>query len=839
MSRRTQLFQLIPWVGGINTSVDPGVLNPQELVQADNVVFSSTGARIKREAFEYLDHEIFAPDFKSSSGTTRNITWTTTALINIVNLDQRLVVGEKITITGDANYAVVGGTVLSVNEIHEVTSVTTVADVAGSLAGKYFLISAGDSGVDYYVWYKVSGVGTDPTLIGKTGIEVDISTNDSANTIASATQAIIDAHVSFSATVSTNVVTVTADLGGLTKDADAGTSGFTVVVMTQGGHSITYTGGSSLTQSSTAATGLSLARASSVISETDYWRWTGQGNEQLLIIATDNFQLFKIDNDGRRVQIFGQPEVQVIQVTAASAITGGHYFLLSAANNSPNYYVWYKKGGVGSDPVVINRTGVEVDIGATDTDAQVATATAAAIDALLNFSASAATNVVTITNVIAGITDQATDFNSGFTFAILTYGATNPAAPVETIRTMVFNERLLMFFSGLGNKPIAYNPEESATYVILDPTAPDASFGFEFLQRVWTNQKDDQDRLNYSETFDETLWQGFGDSGALDVGPGDGDPEGINNAYKYKGLIIVGKKARRYRISGDSPENFFPEIITEGLGNEGTFSIPVDESDVIFMSRRGVHSQSVTDAYGDTVANYVSKKIKPTFNNFQPFRLKYSQGTFLPELNSIAISIADQGSSTENTVWLYNIQAELPGGERGAWYRWPNVSCQSLSRRLVNGKYKAIFGTSAGRVVQAQHENNFADFGTDGIKYLIKTGTIYVDQNPQTMKGYKKVTLFYHPQGSFSFTVSIKIDNFPSQSFSFTQTSGDDLLGINFILGSSRLGSSNVLAPFSFSMDGKGRGITVTISQPTADEQIEVWGIGIEYEQEDIVQETV
>ncbi len=78
----------MPWVGGINTSVDPGVLNSQELVQADNVQFSSTGARIKREALEHLDKDTAAPDFRSSSGTTRTLKWTTSSLIGTITPDQ-------------------------------------------------------------------------------------------------------------------------------------------------------------------------------------------------------------------------------------------------------------------------------------------------------------------------------------------------------------------------------------------------------------------------------------------------------------------------------------------------------------------------------------------------------------------------------------------------------------------------------------------------------------------------------------------------------------------------------------------------------------------------------
>ena len=54
--------------------------------------------------------------------------------------------------------------------------ITTVADVAGSLASTYFILSNGlnEPSGPYAVWFKVSGVGTAPSVSGFTNVEVDI-----------------------------------------------------------------------------------------------------------------------------------------------------------------------------------------------------------------------------------------------------------------------------------------------------------------------------------------------------------------------------------------------------------------------------------------------------------------------------------------------------------------------------------------------------------------------------------------------------------------------------------------------------------------------------------------
>lgn len=846
--RRTQLYRIMPWTGGLNTSMDPGVISPQELVIADNVQFSSTGARIKREAFEYLDNEIFAPDFRASSGTTRTLTWTSHPLVNILVPDQRLVVGEEITITGNTNYNANEVLIESIAALTEVTTVLCVGDTAGSLASKYFLISGGDSGVDYYVWYKVSGSGTDPAVTGRTGIEVDITTGNSATAVATATAAMLNAMADFVSSSSTATVTVTNFDPGYTNNAANGNSGFTTTVTTQGGHRITYTADSSVSESTTAipVDTIEVVRTSAIIWAVDYWRFVYPTNIQLLVIVNNQGQVFSLDDSGRRVQIFGQQQTTTVVTDAASTLTTGDYFLINGSNNLTNYYVWYNKAAGGGDPTVAGRTGIEVAVGGTDTATQVATATQLAIDAVSGLTATVLSTTVTITNDSAGIADPSVDFNTGFTIATTAYGATMPTAEIDTVRSTVFNERLILFFSGAGNYPVIYNPEDSTKYQLLVPNLggtgglqmPDASFGFVHLSRIWTNDKANIDYLHYCETFDETQWLGFGDSGAIPINPGDGDPEGILNAYVYKGFVVVAKKDSRHRVLGDSPENFQRETISNGMGNEGPFSIAVDEVDVFFASKRGFHSQQITDQYGDTNAAYLSADIKPSFVSFEAEKLNLIQGAYIPELNSVAMSITERGGQNPEDIWLYNIEAEVPGKQKpGAWYRWPNQSCTALSRRFISGKHKLIFGTTEGRVVQAQKENDFTDFGTTGIQFQIKSGTIYPGGDPQTWKAFKRITMIYRPKGNFSFAVLAKIDNQQSQGFAFNEISGLDLLGETFVLGTSILGSSNTLAPFTFTMEGYGRGVTLTITQPTADEQIEIWGFVIEWEPADLQQE--
>lgn len=60
MPRRTQIYQQLPWIGGINTSVEAGVLPPQDLTICDNVQLLSSGIKTKREGFSYFNESTTA-----------------------------------------------------------------------------------------------------------------------------------------------------------------------------------------------------------------------------------------------------------------------------------------------------------------------------------------------------------------------------------------------------------------------------------------------------------------------------------------------------------------------------------------------------------------------------------------------------------------------------------------------------------------------------------------------------------------------------------------------------------------------------------------------------------
>lgn len=120
-------------------------------------------------------------------------------------------------------------------------SVTAVADVSGSLAGKYLTISDAFSN-NYVLWFQVSGVGAAPSLTGPlTGyqaVPVSIATGAANTAVASALSTVIaalNATHSFTTGVVGAVVTVTSAASPnlqLSPLPAPQTSGFTVSAIT-------------------------------------------------------------------------------------------------------------------------------------------------------------------------------------------------------------------------------------------------------------------------------------------------------------------------------------------------------------------------------------------------------------------------------------------------------------------------------------------------------------------------------------------------------------------------------------------------------------------------------
>lgn len=408
------------------------------------------------------------------------------------------------------------------------------------------------------------------------------------------------------------------------------------------------------------------------------------------------------------------------------------------------------------------------------------------------------------------------------------------AAPVTSACSIVFNNRYIVAFGGLGNLPICYYPIDAATtYALLPGNPPDCSILQQHLSRLFTNVKTNPDRLYYSSPGNHTEWGGVGDSAAIDFSIGDGDTEGITAiAPSFKGILFVGKGSKIHQMANTDPENWRISPLTNGLGILSQKAVTaVDMDDLVFVSRRGIHSAIASANFGDFQGEYLSHKIQNTFNTFDQARIKNMASVYVPTLNSIAFAVTERNQDANSSLYLYNVDLK-------EWYRWPSVSSTALCTALDGAdNLKLMVGTADSRIMAAQN-GLYKDLGGIAIPYRVRSGSIYPDGNTQTVKGFKKLSLLYKPKSNYNITVNFKVDNQATQSFSYTDVAGTAILGSTFVLGQSVLGSTDVLAPFTVSVDGYGRGCTIEILNSGSGEQIEIYGYILEYESAGLQEET-
>ncbi|MFV9615888.1 MAG: flagellar hook-associated protein FlgL [Gammaproteobacteria bacterium] len=289
--------------------------------------------------------------------------------------------------------------IASYNGEAEVTDITCIADIAGSLDGKYLTLSSPST--DYYVWYNVDDNSAEPAVADRIGIEVNIASGALASVVADKTAAAIKNIVGLGAELSDDKVTVTNAAAGDVVNSVDNDSGFSITTITQG------TDGDKNKISIIAGENLEID--------------INVNGDEIFLSDLNIFEVLRElkvaletnDSDG---------EAGVTDITCSTpAGLGGEYFTLSSP--STDYYVWYNEGG-STDPEVPDRIGIEVDIGTVNLSDEVASNTADAINNIVGLGAVSSGDKVTVTNAAAGAVTNAYDYTSvpGFSLDITTQG---------------------------------------------------------------------------------------------------------------------------------------------------------------------------------------------------------------------------------------------------------------------------------------------------------------------------------------------------------------------------------------------------------------------------------
>ena len=566
------------------------------------------------------------------------------------------------------------------------------------------------------------------------------------------------------------------------------------------------------------ATVTSLVRSSTIIGTHDFWYYDSTSNTklQLILALTSQGKLFKYTGTASATRLEITKKTYAVTATAASP---GVFTL-----NSHGFYTG----------TALTFTGI-VNSGAASTNVAIGTTYYVEKN-------TADANTFWLADTIGGSRKQVdgSTLTTG-TFVAVPFGLT---LPINTCDFKTYNEKCFISCDGLSNWPIMFDPvADATTYTFSKGANPNASVMQIHEGRLIMNDKFNRDGLHYSAPYDHTKWQGHGASGRIDIGIGDGDPDGIVSILPpFKGALFVSKAKSMYRLPDPGIAFSRVENVSKGIAaisHRGAASVDLD--DVFFIGPRGFHSLAATNTYGDFSSTFLSDKIQNAFYDFTNGRKPYTSGQYYSPLNLVVWSISQDSATSQDMLWVYNTKFK-------EWSRWTGLAPSCVTIYKTTAKDRLLIATTDCRLAYLT-EDTYSDFDGENIDYYLKTGKIYVDNNPNSVKAFKRIGFIFPPKGSFNFTVAVKIDNQPldmqfpdgtagAGAFTVSKTSSGDLLGSTFILGQSLLSYTANLDPFMRTIDGVGRGITVTITNNAAGEQVEIYGIIIEYVPAGVSQET-
>ncbi len=423
---------------------------------------------------------------------------------------------------------------------------------------------------------------------------------------------------------------------------------------------------------------------------------------------------------------------------------------------------------------------------------------------------------------------------------------TGVTAPTSLKRVVfeVFNEDLVMAVTDTvtaGVSPFKWDNQDSGNeYVALGGTPPPMKYIRKHQGRLWgAGDPEHPDRLHYSTPGNHEEWEGIGDSSYLEVEPGDGDPVGITAILpSFRGQLFVAKRNKIYKVTGTDPLSYKIESVSEGLGCISHNScVAVDLDDVYFASERGFHSLVLTDKFGDFEGSFLSETVQTEYLACDEILKQYTQGVWIPSLNSVIWTMSRNGTQMDH-FWLYDIRYK-------AWYRWQGANPTALFRveDSSTGFKRAFFGNNVGRLSKTQVTGIYHDYTDTAISQEIVTPYIWPDNNPSTVKAFKKITIWAKmPQGE-TLTCLVRFPGMTEeQELTFTSnSSGTAKLDVDFIMGTSVLGADAVLrmTPYTLPIDGVSEtSAQLTFVNDTVDSYCELFGWEIEYEQSGFSQET-
>lgn len=420
-----------------------------------------------------------------------------------------------------------------------------------------------------------------------------------------------------------------------------------------------------------------------------------------------------------------QTEVTCAAASTLAATGVADYFLIYGAQDETGYYVYCNVGGGNTDPMVVGKTGIRVDLGVSDTSAQVAQKLYQEIIKYSDFASENTTvvgSVVTIEVSGLGETTNSSDVTTGFGIRTTRHssgesvtnkyvgisGAATPAQRVDdTAKSLIriVNRsddsivnayyisgvqeapgKILFEAVNLNDGPFYFNSSYIEVGESFDPTVPVSGSSVisdnEVIgNRVYyskTNQPEAVPLLNY-----------------FDIGPKD---KAIKRILALRDSLFVLKEDGVYRIGGESPINFSSFLF------DTSAKILAPDSAVVLNNQIYAWTDQGIVTIGEAGIGVISRQIENKINDLtilSNFKSKCF-GVAYDLDRSYLIWVIEKASDTyPSQCYRYNFFTQ-------AWTRWPISKTCGLVSPVDNKLYLGAADTN--RIEQERKNLDRTDY---------------------------------------------------------------------------------------------------------------------------------
>lgn len=347
---------------------------------------------------------------------------------------------------------------------------------------------------------------------------------------------------------------------------------------------------------------------------------------------------------------------------------------------------------------------------------------------------------------------------------------------------------------------------------------PVGKFNATLANRIFSLSTAAQPKLGYwSGVNDRTSWTTATDF--LNFKASEADDEEISAVGSHLNNIIVGKDSSIHRVyhTGSAPA-FKYYTISRKHGMPAPLSVQNIPPAGIYPERLvWLGRDNFYQLVGDEVTA-IGDEIKPFFSQGAPWqinlnRLQYAVSGIIKEKNLYFCAITSGSGSSHDYIFVLDYKL----------MQWAicDFPANSFGTRLISGREFLYSGTYNGFV--GKHDP--AVYNNLGSAYTSQIYFPWVDfGDTQMQKQIKYLIGLFDAVGEYELSLEYRT-NLETDSATLTPVIGADLIGIDFVLGTSELGGAE-LVEVSNSLNKRVKRIQVMLQHNTLDEYFRLFALG-------------